>query len=667
MKTKNFKIVSLKKITSVIILVLMISASLIPLNSAKAAKVTNPSSDVGGLGLEGADTSSASGSGSGNGGGGAANGGGNGGSKKSSSKKNTKYVAIPYVSGSNPGLALEINEKSLDLDLAKTRNLRLRIDGRDLFQSIPNSGSFKIELYEVVAGQDDKYISTQSVTINRNNKNKIISIDAGEFLAAGKTLKFLVYDTQGNYVNTYQTEITAANLGTQPSSSENIDLNQCVAGAGFDNCQLDNFFKKVTFVTKKQKQATTRVLKDNNGFYRVTIPVPREGFVSYRGSRVRTADIGGGSGTGNGGAASNFGETIDASVLRLGESALDHTALSYDAVNDQLEIGFATTAGKALVVGADGKVGIGVDPATAFLHVRNGDTTTPSIKLNPGVLTTTPQNGAIEFDGSNLFFTKQGVRAPVGTGATGATGPQGPVGPVGPQGPVGTITANLGGTINGPLIFTKNGSIAGTNIPFSGTLNGGTLANTTIKNAKVSTLVAPDGSPDPAASVDNNGNLGIGTISPTEKLEVIGNVKATRFIGDGSGLTGIAVNNTTINNTTINGGTASLDKLILKPASQTNLTTVNPIQATGSLIRIQGATGPVDYPVGATQISVTGVVDGQVIVLKGLSNTNSVTLDDGNGLDLNGGVKFIIGAGDTITLVYDALTGNWIELTRTDV
>jgi hypothetical protein len=50
---------------------------------------------------------------------------------------------------------------------------------------------------------------------------------------------------------------------------------------------------------------------------------------------------------------------------------------------------------------------------------------------------------------------------------------------------------------------------------------------------------------NPAMAFLPNLNIGMGTTNPTEKLHVVGNVRANRFIGDGSGLTGITAGNIT--------------------------------------------------------------------------------------------------------------------------
>lgn len=53
------------------------------------------------------------------------------------------------------------------------------------------------------------------------------------------------------------------------------------------------------------------------------------------------------------------------------------------------------------------RLGIRVQSPTAFLHVRQGNTETPPLKIDKGSLTTSPQVGAIEFNGDRLFITLQ--------------------------------------------------------------------------------------------------------------------------------------------------------------------------------------------------------------------------------------------------------------------
>jgi hypothetical protein len=101
----------------------------------------------------------------------------------------------------------------------------------------------------------------------------------------------------------------------------------------------------------------------------------------------------------------------------------------------------------------------------------------------------------------------QGVAGPQGatglTGAAGVAGPQGPAGVAGPQGP------------QGPAGFLTSGSVAG-NTPY---WNG---SQWVVNNANI---------------FNNGGNVGIGSSTPTSKLEVTGAATNTTSLNAGNGST----------------------------------------------------------------------------------------------------------------------------------
>ena len=110
------------------------------------------------------------------------------------------------------------------------------------------------------------------------------------------------------------------------------------------------------------------------------------------------------------------------------------------------------------------------------------------------------------------------------------------------------------------------------------------------------------------------------------------------------------------NTLTINGSTAFTSSAAI------NITAGAGITVTKALMLIQTSGGTIDI-IANPQIA-DGTTDGQIVTLKGASDTNRVKLEDGTGLSLSDGVPVYLGLNDTITLMYDFNEDLWIELDR---
>ncbi len=99
-------------------------------------------------------------------------------------------------------------------------------------------------------------------------------------------------------------------------------------------------------------------------------------------------------------------------------------------------------------------------------------------------------------------------------------------------------------------------------------------------------------------------------------------------------------------------------------ASPGNITTsgITPLGVSKEIIFVQGSGGAIDITANP-QIVTSGSTLGDELTLIGRSDTNTLTLDHGTGLDLNG--QCILKAGSIIRLIFDGT--NWAEVSRNDI
>jgi hypothetical protein len=149
----------------------------------------------------------------------------------------------------------------------------------------------------------------------------------------------------------------------------------------------------------------------------------------------------------NGAASIQAGGTVNGVINISSSAASIRGTIDLTSNNPRLNAGsstwvFASASSTIGLYNATGWFfGGGTTPANARVQILAGSATIAPLKLNSGVNLTTPVTGCIEYDGTNLFFTRTGTtRETVWVGPSGATAPA--------TAAAGTVTNRYGGATN---------------------------------------------------------------------------------------------------------------------------------------------------------------------------------------------------------------------------
>jgi hypothetical protein len=120
-------------------------------------------------------------------------------------------------------------------------------------------------------------------------------------------------------------------------------------------------------------------------------------------------------------------------------------------------------------------------------------------------------------------------------------------------------------------------------------------------------------------------------------------------------------------NLTVNGRIDSSDLIQMNRYGLTQgaqlLTGLTAIQPTASYIRVQGDGGNIDMQANP---QIAAGEPGQLLTLQGTANDRMVRIEDGAGVQTQMDQPFSLGLYDTLQLIFDPVTTNWVEINRSN-
>ncbi len=368
-----------------------------------------------------------------------------------SPKLRAEFIQLIDVQANN--IDFFINKRDLNQEI-KTKDALIRVifDGSSLLREKTYPQNIKLEVSTIINGKKSLLsLMNKTIKSKKSAENIYLPITLPR-IEQTTELVFDLYDSHNILNSSFTEEIVINSDESTVSSLESIPDFDCDSSDG--ECLVEYLMRYVTFSANYDTNLKTEVYKNDKGRFFVNIPI-KQG--KKLGSRVKGLNING-SGPGKGNTSSGNFSGIYPYYVEKNEVA----SSLWNELKNAIEFKF-NGSNKSFDFKEDGSLQLSTTKSDGYINIAPGTNTKAPIVFSQGELLANPIDGALEYDGTNLYFTTGITRSVIGQ--RGLTGPEGPAGPAGAQGLTGPpgsgsgIDLSNGGFLNGVVQFASLGLI----------------------------------------------------------------------------------------------------------------------------------------------------------------------------------------------------------------
>ena len=366
-----------------------------------------------------------------------------------SPKFRAEFIQLEDTQASN--IDFFISKSDLTQDLSRNDALvKVIFDGSSLLREKTYPQNIKLEVSTIINGKKNLLsLINKTIKSKKSAENIYLPISLPR-IEQTTELVFDLYDSHNILNSTFVEELVINSNTSTESNLESMPGFDCQDTDG--ECLVEYLLRHVTFSANYDTNLKTEIYKNDKGRFFVNIPIKKGQKI---GSKVRGLNLNG-SGPGKGSTSAGNFSGIYPYFVEKNEVA----SSIWNELRNAIEFKF-NGSNKGFHFKQDGSLQLSTSISDGYINIAPGTSTKAPIVFSQGELLTNPVDGALEYDGSDLYFTKGGVRNILGAGS-GSPGPAGPAGAQGPAGPPGSgsgIDLSNGGFLNGNISFVGSSFI----------------------------------------------------------------------------------------------------------------------------------------------------------------------------------------------------------------